>query len=199
MSTYPTSFDTATMQPDPASLSETGREAIAKLAERGYHVTVGLTADIVPKLHELSLQHSIKEYCPNDCTKRFADVPTAEHWLEKGRVTVLLVETATGDIAGYGWFGDGTSPHVPEGKETFALRISESHQGKGLATPYAQALLDIAEQLYGVEHLWLEAWESNAGAVHIYQKLGFTLVDQETSERPTADGGTVQDTRLYMK
>lgn len=199
MSVYPTEFDEQTTVVSTNMLGDTAKQALNTLEERGYQVQIGLTEQIVEHLHEISLQPSIKEYCPNDCSTRFADIATTKNWLKKGRVTVLLIEKDTGDVAGYGWFGDGTTAYIPNGKQTFAVRISEKYQGKGLATPYSQIIVDLARNLYGADHLWLEAWASNVGAVHIYEKLGFALVTSEQTTRPTADGGKVADTRLYMQ
>lgn len=198
MSNYPVRFTNTPQRLSAAQLSEVGQSALADLAAKGYYIQLGLTRSNVTALQTLSLQPSIREYCPNDCTKRFHDEATTADWLGKGRAAILLVQADTGEIAGYGWVGDGTSEHVPGGTETFAIRLSEAHQGKGLATPYNQVIVDVARQLYGSEHMWGEAWQSNAAAVHIYQKIGFVIIGSEPTTRPTAAGGTTQDTRLYM-
>ncbi|MCA9326913.1 GNAT family N-acetyltransferase [Candidatus Saccharibacteria bacterium] len=198
MNTYPTDYSDSVLI-DAQALTEAGQASVQKLAERGYEVRIGMTRDDASHIRELALEPSIIEYCPNDCGSRFKDEPSTTHWLEKGRAVYLLVETATGDLAGYAWAGTGESPHIPGGTETFAVRISEKHQGKGLATPYSHVVIDATQRLYGAEHLWLEAWQSNAGAVHVYEKLGFTFVTSEDTERPTASGGTTPDTRMFMK
>ncbi len=199
MSTYPADFSAATSPVGSTTLSEAGREALAALAAKGYRVVTGLTRADVATLHQLSLQPSIREYCPNDATSRFADEAATAQWLKKGRVVVLLIENRSDAIAGYGWFGDGTCEHIPEGRQTFAIRLSEAHQGRGLATPYTQVLLDLARTVYGANHIWLEAWASNAGAVHIYEKLGFQLAAKVECPRLTARGSETADTRLYLQ
>lgn len=198
MSNYPTTFSDSTERLTGERLSPTGQAALQNLEQKGYYVQVGLTQANVTALQALSLQPSIREYCPNDCTKRFRDELTASDWLSKGRAAILLIHSETGEVAGYGWVGDGTSEHVPGGTETFAIRLSEAHQGRGLATPYNQVIIDVARQLYGSQHMWGEAWQSNAAAVHVYQKIGFHIIGSEPTTRPTATGQQTPDTRLYM-
>lgn len=198
MSRYPTDY-TDSERIDANALSATGKEALAILADRGYEVRVGLSQADAAHIRTLALEPSIIEYCPNDCGSRFKDETSTTDWLKKGRVVFLLVETATGELAGYAWAGDGESSHIPGGTETFAVRISEKHQGKGLATPYSSVVIDATQQIYGAEHLWLEAWQSNAGAVHVYEKLGFNFVTSESADRPTVSGENTPDTRLFMK
>ncbi len=198
MNDYPTTFADDVFAEQGNDLSDTAKQALARLSEKGYVVHTGLRRTDVAALHALSLQPSIREYCPNDCTKRFKDEQTTANWLEKGRLAVLLVHKKTGAIAGYGWFGPGTSEHVPSGRETFGLRVSEDHQGNGLATPFLTVILDLAKQRYEVQQLWLESWQSNAGALHVYQKLGFVTVHTEPARRPTKNNATTPDTRVYM-
>lgn len=198
MKAYPTGFSPATINIDPNVLSASGQAALQSLSEKSFGIELGLTRQRLPAIQVLSLQQSIKEYCPNDYSKRFLDEASAEAWVRKGRIAVLLVDASNGQLAGYGWVGKGTNQHIPEGETTFALRISEDYQGRGLATPYSQLIIDVATQIYGAAGLWLEAWQSNAGAVHIYEKLGFTPVASEEAERPTANGRTTTDVRLHM-
>ena len=60
-------------------------------------------------------------------------------------------------------------------------------------------MLEAARSVYGAQGLWLETWKSNGGAVHIYHKLGFIDVTEKQDTRPSAAGGTVDDTRVYMR
>lgn len=198
MSTFPTTFSQPTPL-DPTELSAEGAAAYQVLTSRGYALELGLAEADVQSLAQLSQQPSILEYCPNDCRTRFKDVETAAHWFTKGRLVFLLKAQASGEIAGYGWSGPGTTEHIPEGTLTAAVRLSEAHQGKGLAAPFLQVLGDYTTGYAPHERLWLEGWESNAGAIHIYQKLGFRHVTSQPASRPTANGGVVNDTRLYMQ
>ncbi|MFZ1248820.1 MAG: GNAT family N-acetyltransferase [Candidatus Saccharimonadales bacterium] len=198
MKPFPTEYvpSVATLQSD--ELSDAGKRAFETLAARGYAVTLGLTKAAAAKIQEIARQDSIREYCPNDVGSRFRDEAGTTTWLGKGRAVFLLVESATGEIAGYAWGGAAQTSHIPGGETTVALRLSEKHQGKGLATPYLAVAVDATQQLYGAKNLWLETWASNTGAVHIYEKIGFTQVASEPSTRPTINGTLTPDTRLYM-
>ncbi|QQS19555.1 GNAT family N-acetyltransferase [Candidatus Saccharibacteria bacterium] len=198
MKPFPTTYSESSAAVEADSLTEKGQIAQKKLAEAGYEVRLGLTETDAATIQQLALEPSIIEYCPNDCDSRFRDKKGTTNWLSKGRAVFLLVEKATGDLAGYAWAGESQSDHVPDGKVTVAVRLSERHQGKGLATPYLAVVLDATIHLYDADNLWLESWASNTGAVHIYQKLGFTLVASVPSTRPTATGSLTPDTRLYM-
>jgi ribosomal protein S18 acetylase RimI-like enzyme len=199
--TFPTDFDDQTQPLPVEKLGEQGRQAVQDLADRGYEVHTGLTEGYATAIAEMCLEPSIKEYCPRDSGERFKDLSATARWLSKGRGMFLLLKREAGNLtlAGYGWGGAATSDHVPGGQSTFAIRISETAQGQGLAAPFTHLIVAGSAALYGATEMWSEAWQSNAGAVHVYQKVGFEIVDQETTERPTASGGTVSDTRFYMR
>lgn len=200
MPTIPNSFSEDIIPLQLGGDNQLVADAAERLSSQGYTVCVGLTREWTEKILPLTHEQSILEYCPRDAAERFASVAATENWLSKQRAVFLLVHEAAGvkTLAGYGWAGYGVTEHVPGGEATFALRVSEKHQGKGLATPYSVLMLAGAVKLYGLQNIWLEAWMSNAGAVHIYHKLGFVDVAQEQTERPTASGGKETDTRLYM-
>lgn len=82
---------------------------------------------------------------------------------------------------------------------TGALRISEDFQGQGLAAPFLAVLLSYTRTAYPDDTLWFETWESNAGAVHVYEKLGFQLVTMHPDTRPTLMcNNPITDNRLFM-
>jgi ribosomal protein S18 acetylase RimI-like enzyme len=200
MINLPTAFDKNTTPLDAAALGETCQLAIAKLAEQNYEVQLGLTAEYAEQILAMASQASIKDYAPRDSSERFKDLSSTENWLSKGRAVFLLLRKTESEtvLAGYGWTGPGSSIYVPGGENTFAIRISEADQGKGLATPFSRLLVFASHDLYGLSNLWLETWASNGGAVHVYQKIGFNIVKEVASQRLTLDGGEVTDTRLYM-
>ncbi|PIZ62729.1 hypothetical protein COY17_01970 [Candidatus Saccharibacteria bacterium CG_4_10_14_0_2_um_filter_52_9] len=197
---FPSSFSDIARPLSPDQLSETARQDIERLAEQGYEIHFGLTPEYAEAIINMALELAIREYCPNDSGKRFASQEATKDWLSKERATFLLFKRNAGglQLAGYGWVGSGTSLHVPGGETTFALRIGEIGQGQGLATPFARLIVLGSASLYGARNMWLETWQSNGGAVHVYHKIGFVDVDQEAGERPTANGETVADTRLFM-
>ncbi|HWB39153.1 MAG TPA: GNAT family N-acetyltransferase [Candidatus Saccharimonadales bacterium] len=195
---FPTFFASELGVLDPATLSQAGQEALSLLNEKGYEVRCGLTVNLLDQIKELAVQPSIAEYCPRDAGQRFASEEVAQAWLNKGRSMFVLIKTEDGHLAGYGWSGHETSEHVNDGQTTFALRVSENDQGLGLAQPYSQVIIEATKALFGASHFWLEAWQSNAGAVHIYHKLGFEDVGSEQVQRTRPNGESVDDTRIFM-
>lgn len=197
MNAFPTTF-TDVYYLDLSVAVGAEQTALRSLAEKGFVVQLGLAPEDVPALQALSIQTSVLKYCPKDCTERFKDLPTIQKWLEKERLAFLLKEQSTGALAGVAWTGPGTSPHIAGGKLTGGVRLSEDFQGLGLATPFLSVVLEHTKAYYSSDQMWFECWQSNAGAVHIYQKLGFEIVQTEPSHRPTPEG-TTPDVRLYMK
>lgn len=198
MKPFPTQLATIPVALGPNDTEGSTAAALQTLAEKGFYVQLGITAEDVAALQALSHQTSILKYCPRDCTERFKDEPTVRHWLLKERLVFLLKEKSTERLAGIAWTGPGTSPHIPEGKLTGGLRLSEAFQGLGLATPFLKVVLEHTKNEYSRERLWFECWASNAGAVHVYQKLGFNIVETESASRPTPTGASEPDTRTYM-
>lgn len=199
MKPFPTNFVKKSTIVSVAGLDDAGQFALQKLHDSGYELQHGMTRQYADAIKKLATQPSICTYCIKDGTSRFCDQESTGRWLEKGRAVFLLVESHSGNIAGYAWSGPETSPQVPEGKVTVAMRISEDYQGRGLATPYLQCVVSATKHLYEATGFWLETWQSNAGAVHVYQKVGFIPVAQETGNRTVPDGEPIVDTRLYME
>ncbi len=202
MKPFPTTFAEVT-QPLSELLTDTAdKDLLRQLIVKNYEVHLGLTPEFVDAITETARQPSIREYCARDGSERFKNRESAECWLAKGRAVFLLFRRTNGSddlhLAGYGWAGRAASPHVPGGETTFALRVSETDQGHGLAVPFAKLIISATSALYGAPHIWLETWASNTGAVHIYHKLGFKTVAQKVGQRLKPDGSTVSDTRLYM-
>lgn len=200
MTDFPDKLD-ETARPLLTDLGQAGAEAVQKLSENGYEVRLGLTPEFARAISTMAQEPSIREYCPRDSGERFTDLRSAERWLAKGRAMFLLLKRSDGGqlkLAGYGWSGAESSPRVPDGQITFALRIGEAGQGQGLATPFSQVILSATAVLYGAKNIWLETWASNGGAVHVYHKLGFTDVAEASDQRLLPDGGTTADTRIYM-
>ena len=201
MSNFPSDFEDRTVPLTADAVGEAGAAAIAKLAESGLEVHTGLTEELAEQIIQMAREPGIREYCPNDCGKRFKDMAAVGGWLAKKRGTfILLKRSDDGDLtlAGYGWAGDGTSEYVPGGETTFAIRIGEAGQGQGLASPFSWLIVAGAAKLYDAGNFWLETWASNGAAVHTYHKIGFKDVAEAAAQRPTGSGGLVDDTRLYM-
>lgn len=198
---FPDTFSESTQAVPEASLGEKGAEAVKKLADQGYEVHAGLTPELAQAISAMALEPSIRTYCPKDSSQRFADKASTERWLSKKRGMFLLLKRADNgslSLAGYGWVGSGSNSRIPAGETTFALRIGEAGQGQGLATPFSWLIVAASAVLYGAHNMWLETWSSNAGAVHIYHKIGFVTVAEEPDKRPVPDAEAADDIRIYM-
>ena len=165
MKSFPADFAPEPIYLQPDQVDGKVREALQTLVKKGFRIQIGLARADTSALQALSVQASIRKYCPKDCTERFKDEPTIEHWLTKKRLVFLLKETATDELAGIAWTGPGTSPHIPEGKLTGGVRLSEHFQGFGLATPFLTAALTYTRESYSDDLLWYECWQSNTGEI----------------------------------
>ena len=199
---YPDSFDSQTTKINGEMLSSAAQQDLDELENKGYEVHLGLTPEIADDIAKMALEPSIKEYCPRDCAERFKDRDSTKAWLSKKRATFLLLKKSDGGdlrLIGYGWAGAATSKEVPEGETTFAIRIGEVGQGQGLATPFARLIVEATKVLFEAKDMWLETWQSNGGAVHIYHKIGFEDVAQLDDQRISTSGDKIADKRLFMK
>lgn len=201
MSSFPTDFDASTTKIG-ADLfaSQADKEFLARLESAGFELHAGLTEAAASQLTKMALEPAIQEYCPNDSGSRFIDIDATRQWLQKGRAVFLVMKkqgTAL-QLAGYGWTGSGTTALIASGRTTFAIRVGELGQGKGLATPFARLIISASAVRNQAKDFWLETWASNAAAVHVYHKIGFVDVAQEMSERPSTKEGSLSDTRIYM-
>ncbi len=200
MAMFPTDF-TATIWPLTADFDEVTNEAIQSLQQRDYVILVGLTPELHKDILAMASEEHIREYCPRDCSlERFANEQSTRRWLAAGHAFfTLMKKTSTGQQpVGYGWSGPKTTEQVPGGQTTFAVRVAQAGLGQKLSEPFSQVIIGVTAKLYEARKFWLETWGSNGGAVHVYEKLGFKLISQQPSERPTVNRGNVSDTRLFM-
>lgn len=200
MMDFPIDF-TDKPQPLKAGYDSKTDAALRILEERGLVVLHGLTAELSDQISKLALEEHIKEYCPRDCTaERFADRESTRKWLSRGHAFFSLARPK-GDgweVIGYGWSGPKTVGEVPGGKVTFAVRLAKAGLGQKLSLPFSQAIIGATAGIYHADGFWLETWQSNGGAVHVYEELGYKLVTKKASRRPTVSDGEVEDTRLFM-
>ncbi len=201
MKSFPSDLSATTKVLEP-NYDDKTNDAINNLGERGFYILHGLTEELAGQIFAMAKESHIREYCPRDCTEeRFADVASTKKWLSRGHA-VFMIAKKNGDdwqIVGYGWSGPKETPEVPGGQTTFAVRLGEAGLGQKLSLPFSQAIIGATQGIYEAPNVWLETWASNAGAVHVYKELGFELVTEVPSQRPTSEGQKVEDTRLFMK
>jgi len=176
--------------------------AVEALADKGFEVRAGVTPYYAGSIAVMSAEPHIVQFCPKDPTeKRFATKESMEAWLQKGddslgeygRGMFLLVrKVGEGGLrlAGYGWTGPESSTRVPRGTTTFAVRIGVEGQGKGLAKPFTQLIVDGTATLFNARDIWLETWQGNHAA-KVYRDVGFEYVTEAYDQKAMA-------TRVYM-
>jgi hypothetical protein len=173
MSKYPVGLVSEVL-PLPASVDQ------SELNDNGLFVVQGLDLSLAKQLIERSKEKHVDRYCPNDAPKRFTNLKAVEAWQAKGRLSMPLVSKLGNGalrLQGFGWMGPGVpgedEPPIPGSITTYAQRIYEDHVGQGNGTPYAKAMLDTHDALYGNEGVWLEAWVKNIAATSTYSNAGF--------------------------
>ena len=121
-----------------------------------------------------------------------------ETWYAKERYPYGLI-ASDGTLAGIIWFGPKTIPSLGDGTKTgtgetwhtFAIRLYPPYRGRRLALPFAQFVFAAHSKSFPGVPIWLDTATENAGAIRLYQKLGFV----ECGQTEVGDG----DGRLVMK
>lgn len=65
--------------------------------------------------------------------------------------------------------------------------VSPQYRQQGIATKLMNHFLSQSQQRQG-QKVWLEVRESNAPAIHLYQKHGFELIETRKNYYPCAEG-----------
>ncbi len=93
------------------------------------------------------------------------------HLLEPGEGVHPVVATWDGVAVGQGtlMLGHGRQRHTGE----IFLFVHDAYWGKGIGSAILAALLDLADNWYGLIRLGLGAAPGNAAALHLYEKAGF--------------------------
>jgi RimJ/RimL family protein N-acetyltransferase len=199
MRTIPTTFTEQLHSLPLNTMNNDGFAAMQELRAKGFTVALGLRQADVESLNGLANQTAIREYCPNDLSRRFGDEAMVQKWLEKGRLTFQLRKIGEASLSGIVWTGPEKCVDLPDCDSTFAIRLSEEVAGQGLAAPLTIAALSGSVAL-GVKKIGLETWQSNIGAVKTYEKAGAKHIATRKGRRPTlAPEGEIDDVRLFMQ
>lgn len=108
--------------------------------------------------------------------------PTGEaairEWLE------TLFDAGYNVLAWHGEEAVGHATLVPDGRGAYELAIfvHQFYQGAGIGTELLRSLLGHGSDR-GVEEVWLTVERWNRPAKHLYEKVGFRAVGEETFER----------------
>lgn len=72
------------------------------------------------------------------------------------------------------------------------LFVHDAHWGKGVGTALLEALIDLADNWYGLMRLGLEASPNNTRALALYERFGFVVEGRRRSDVITE--GVLEDT-----
>jgi ribosomal protein S18 acetylase RimI-like enzyme len=150
--------------------------------KRIYH---GLDDNLSGQLISKSRHAGIFESTPKDALERFNNPDMLAAWLSQGRDVYAL--TSGTRLAGVAWYGEKPLPIQTETIDesslphhTFAIRIYQPYQGKGLAEPLMRdslkdyiGELDSCGQVEGFKGLWLSTRHDNIPARQLYNKFGY--------------------------
>ena len=78
---------------------------------------------------------------------------------------------------------------------SIGMAVHDDFQGRGVGTALMGALMDLADNWYGLRRLELTVYADNAAGVHLYQKFGFTI--EGTAHQYARRNGELVDA-LYM-
>ena len=79
----------------------------------------------------------------------------------------------------YGYLGDGKG-----GGNLWIDRmlIDEKYQGNGFGSRFVVLLMQRVLSEYGDQPIFLSVYPENTAAIHLYEKLGFVLLDEYDSQ-----------------
>lgn len=83
----------------------------------------------------------------------------------------MVVAELDGDVVGHAGLIllRGRRQHVAD----IGIGVDEDFQGRGIGGKLMEALLDLADNWYNIARVELTVYADNAGAIHLYKKLGF--------------------------
>ncbi|HKF71198.1 MAG TPA: GNAT family N-acetyltransferase [Stellaceae bacterium] len=123
--------------------------------------------------------------------------PAAEHRARMDDPTVryLRIEDSAGAFIGFGLVTElgGTD------RSARLLRIVMDAPGRGLGRLAMNAICTLVFDTWGIERFWLDVFEDNARAHHLYQSLGFRATGHtHHPSHPRGDGGTAPLMRMEL-
>jgi hypothetical protein len=157
----------------------------------GYNVVRGFNSDIVGQLIENSKQAHVMSATPDDMGSRFRNKSTFAVWWQEhaGLAPYVLLAPDSEQLSGIVWHHPAALPsdegasdvssEKSRANHTFALRMYEPHNGRGLAPLLMRAsLLDYIDQPQSTEDfegVWLRTSAStgNQRTVRLYSRFGY--------------------------
>ena len=166
-------------------LDTAGHNTLRELRRRNLAMYMGLRPGDIKEIQAIANEGGIREFCPEDLSRRFAGTEHTRAWLGKGRTMFQFRELGTGALAAYGCAGDKTCKEIPDQDTTLSLRASERFTGQGIGKLATLAIIAATTEIIGARNIGLKTWASNGAAVKTYLRSGATLVTSRDECRPT--------------
>jgi RimJ/RimL family protein N-acetyltransferase len=96
--------------------------------------------------------------------------------LDDKNMIYLIAESSGGQVLGYAILFRESSCQIE------FRRIVTVEKGKGLGTLFIRAILAHVFADNNTQNIWLDVYEANKRAQHVYQKLGFEINDENKTQ-----------------
>jgi RimJ/RimL family protein N-acetyltransferase len=154
-----------------------------------FSLVAGLTAQQVAELRTKSLDESDELLQKNTSDKtRFGGENSYDEWYAKGRLPIAMIDS-NGSLAALAWYGPQALPddsefEIPDRSgewDTAGYRSYGEYRGKGLMTPFIEFTLQMHQQLFPKQRIWIETNEDNIAGRKVFGRSGF----KEYGKRPS--------------
>ncbi len=138
----------------------------------------GWEDDLAAELPELSRQPHILRSTPKDASRRFTDQESADLWYddENKLPSVYTFRLGGLSVGGLVWMSSQQHVDTPGAHYTSGFRMYQGAVGRGLARPFSEVAHEDFFNLHPTSGIWLETDETNAAALALYEKLGYTEI-----------------------
>jgi putative acetyltransferase len=85
-----------------------------------------------------------------------------------------LVATIDGRVVGVAGLHPDNNPRRRD-TAWIGMAVHDEFQGRGVGTALMRALMDLADNWYGLRRVELTVYTDNTAAVHLYEKFGFVI------------------------
>lgn len=102
----------------------------------------------------------------------FVSRDVVKGWMDRKPTAALVAELAGRVVGGAALMrGEGRMAH----SGSVALSVHDDHVNSGTGSALLAALLDLADNAYGLRRVTLTVNADNARAIHVYEKFGFEI------------------------
>jgi GNAT superfamily N-acetyltransferase len=140
------------------------------------------------RAREAEVTRVLSELMPADEARARAVEGTAQHLpdgLDTAGHHILVAENAAGDAVGNAWVGpDPYRPDAADAMWLYDINVHPEVRGRGYGGGILRAVEELALR-QGVGHLGLNVVGSNATAIRLYERSGYTVTTQQMDKRLT--------------